>query len=292
MVITVSLHLARVFLTGAYKNADSSRQHREWNWLIGCAMLVATVLLSFTGYLLPWDQLAFWAVTTGTNIVSAAPFAGPAIRDLLLGGREVGQAALLRFYVLHIVVLPLGMAVLFAYHMWRIRKDGGLARGERPGREDSIPAVPAVVRRIAIVTVATWLAITVLATFAPSPLQEAADPRVTPNPAKAPWYFLWVQELVTDTTFRIGTFTVNGAVVGGIAVPSVLFLLLLAWPWLDRAPGSTSGLMVPRERRAQAVVFLALAAGIVLLTIVGMMRGPSWQFFWPWEAWPAIPTRF
>jgi quinol-cytochrome oxidoreductase complex cytochrome b subunit len=148
------------------------------------------------------------------------------------------------------------------------------------------------VRRIAIVTVATWLAITVMATFAPSPLQEAADPRVTPNPAKAPWYFLWVQELVTDTTFRLGTFTVNGAVVGGVVVPSVLCLLLFAWPWLDRTPGAAAGLFVPRERRAQTVVFLAVAAGIILLTVAGMLRGPSWQLFWPWEAWPAIPTRF
>ena len=104
MVIVVSLHLARVFLTGAYKNAGEREQHREWNWVIGVAMLVGTVVLSFTGYLLPWDQLAFWAVTVSMNIVASTPLVGTAIRDMLIGGREIGQTALMRFYLLHIVV--------------------------------------------------------------------------------------------------------------------------------------------------------------------------------------------
>ena len=130
MVITVTLHLARVFLTGAYKNSPGGNARREWNWVIGVAMLFGTLLLSFTGYLLPWDQLAFWAVTVGTSIVSSAPVAGAVLRETLIGGREIGEATLVRFYLLHIIALPIAVAVLFGYHMWRVRKDGGLAHGD------------------------------------------------------------------------------------------------------------------------------------------------------------------
>lgn len=122
MVASVFLHMCRVFFTGSYKPP------REFNWVIGVFLLLTTLLLSFTGYLLPWDQLAFWAVTVGTNIAGYAPLVGESIRRLLLGGESVGQEALLRFYVLHVVVLPLLAAILIGIHFWRIRKDGGLSR--------------------------------------------------------------------------------------------------------------------------------------------------------------------
>jgi cytochrome b-561 len=293
MVIVVSLHLARVFLTGAYKNAGAREQHREWNWAIGVALLVATVLLSFTGYLLPWDQLAYWAITVSMNMVASTPLVGPAARDLLIGGREIGQTALMRFYLLHIVVVPIAMAVLFGYHMWRVRKDGGLARGDAEGDgREVVVAIPAVARRIAVVAMGTWLAVTVLAMAIPSPLEEAANPLVTPNPAKAPWYFLWVQEIVADTTVRVGSVVVNGAFLGGVLLPLALFGLMTLWPWLDRSPVSATGVTMPRERRRQVVVFLALTLVIVALTVVGLMRGPSWQLVWPWQAWPDVPARF
>jgi len=294
MVIAVTLHLARVFLTGSYRNAAPREQHREWNWVIGVSLLAATVLLSFTGYLLPWDQLAYWAVTTSMNIVASAPLVGRAFRALLLGADEVGQAALMRFYVLHIVVLPIAVAALFAYHMWRIRKDGGLSHPGEAQEEDAlvVNAIPAVVIRVAVVTVATWLAITVLALVIPSPLEEAANPLLTPNPAKAPWYFLWLQEIVADTTVRLGPLTINGALVGGILLPAVLLVVTTLWPWLDRSPASTVGVWMPRERRTQILVFAALAVLIVGLTVVGLLRGPSWHFFWPWQPWPDMPARF
>jgi quinol-cytochrome oxidoreductase complex cytochrome b subunit len=295
MVITVTLHLARVFLTGSYRNGAEREQHREWNWVIGVALLAATVLLSFTGYLLPWDQLAYWAITTSMNIVASAPLVGHALRAILLGADEVGQAALMRFYVLHIVVLPIAVAALFAYHMWRIRKDGGLAHPSeaREGEEALVlDAIPAVVIRVAVVTMATWLAITVLALVIPSPLEEAASPLLTPNPAKAPWYFLWLQEIVADTTVRLGPLTINGALVGGVLLPAVLLVVTTLWPWLDRSPVGTVGVWMPRERRTQLLVFGALAVLVVGLTVVGLLRGPSWHFFWPWQSWPDMPSRF
>ena len=124
MVLLVILHMARVFYTGAYKPP------REFNWIIGVVLLLLTLGASFTGYLLPWDQLAYWAITVGTNIASYAPLAGPTMREMLLGGGEVGQSALLRFYTLHIAVLPMLIALLVAVHIWRVRKDGGLAAND------------------------------------------------------------------------------------------------------------------------------------------------------------------
>jgi menaquinol-cytochrome c reductase cytochrome b subunit len=118
MVLVVALHLMRVFYAGAYKAP------RQFNWVIGVVLLVLTLLMSFTGYLLPWDQLAFWAITVGTNIAGYVPVFGNQARSLLLGGNEVAGAALLRFYVLHIYLVPALMVVLIAVHIWRVRKDG------------------------------------------------------------------------------------------------------------------------------------------------------------------------
>jgi len=122
MVIAVFLHMLRVFFTGAY------RPPREYNWVVGVLLLVLTLLLSFTGYLLPWDQLAYWAITVGTNMAGYVPILGDRIRFLLLGGHSIGENTLIRFYVLHCVVLPLAIVVLMAVHFWRVRKDGGLAK--------------------------------------------------------------------------------------------------------------------------------------------------------------------
>ena len=120
MVFLVFAHMFKVFYRGAY------RPPREFNWVIGVILLLTTLLLSYTGYLLPWDQLAFWAITVGSNIASAVPVFGNKIHFLLLGGNLVNANALLRFYVLHCVILPLTAILFIAIHFWRIRKDGGL----------------------------------------------------------------------------------------------------------------------------------------------------------------------
>src|SRR5690242_20265030 len=127
MVAVVFLHMVRVFLTGAYRNGTAAAQNRPLNWIVGIVLLLVTFFLSFTGYLLPWDQLAYWAITVGTNIASAAPVIGDKIRFLLLGGNQIEQNTLLRFYVLHCFFLPAFVLFLFLWHMWRVRKDGGLA---------------------------------------------------------------------------------------------------------------------------------------------------------------------
>lgn len=118
------LHMMRVFYTGAYKRP------REFNWIIGVVLLVLTLGGSFTGYLLPWDQLSFWAITVGTSIAGYAPVVGPIMQEILLGGAEVGQESLTRFYALHIMVIPTFLLLLISVHIWRVRKDGGMAASE------------------------------------------------------------------------------------------------------------------------------------------------------------------
>jgi quinol-cytochrome oxidoreductase complex cytochrome b subunit len=328
MVAVVFLHLVRVFFTGAYKNGVGRGQKREWNWVIGVGMLLVTLFLSFTGYLLPWDQLAFWAVTVGTNIASSVPFVGPEIRELMIGGRGIEQPTLIRFYALHVIILPLLLGALFLYHMWRVRRDGGLAKADRESllaearpeppsptktytllgvargtapivRASTLEAagttvnsVPDLTRRISIVVLATIGLVSMLAVFIPSPIEEPANPLVTPNPAKAPWYFLWLQEIVTDTTVHFAGITINGAFLGGVLLPGALIALLTVWPWLDRSTAGAAGVWFPRGRRTQNLFFLLLALAVVLLTLIGTFcRGPYWTFYWPWESWPEVPGK-
>jgi quinol-cytochrome oxidoreductase complex cytochrome b subunit len=267
-------------------------------------------------------------VTVGTNIASSVPLVGPRLRELLLGGRAIEQPTLIRFYVLHIVALPGLLGVLFVYHMWRVRKDGGLARADREAlldkpvetapvatktytllgvargtapairassierRDATVNSIPDLTRRAAIVVLGTIALLSILAVFVRSPLEEPANALVTPNPAKAPWYFLWLQEIVTDTTIHIGSFTLNGAFLGGVVLPGLLMTVLLAWPWLDRSAARATGVWLARDRRMQNGLFLLLALGVVALTLIGLLcRGPYWQFYWPWQTWPEIPAR-
>jgi len=328
MVLVVFLHMVRVFLTGAYKNGVGVRQHRPVNWWIGLAMLLATLLLSFTGYLLPWDQLAYWAITVGTNIARAVPLIGDQVRFFLLGGHTINQSTLIRFYVLHCAFLPLLLGALFAWHMWRIHKDGGLAARDRLAREQrSQPAepvptktysllgvtagrtasvetalvdderylsrsVPGLAARILLVTLLTVAVASALAMWIGAPLEAPANPEVTPNPAKAPWYFLWLQELVSVTTIRFAGYTINGALVGGVIVPGLLLLWAVLVPLIDRSSLAAAGCWFHRERKLANTLFLIVCTLLLVLTVIGtFLRGPYWQLYWPWQQWPIPPPR-
>lgn len=323
MVVAVVLHLVRVFLTGAYKKPSAPGAYRPLNWCLGIALLLVTFALSFTGYLLPWDQLAYWAVTVGTRIAAAVPWVGEDLRQGLLGGTTIGPPTLIRFYALHCFVLPAIAIALTSWHLWRIRKDGGLAAADRvaddalakaraePARggktytllgvtegqtvssvapsallvEASVPGIPHLVRRAVLVLLGTLLFSSALGLVLPAPLEEAANPSLTPNPAKAPWYFLWLQELVSILTFRIGSFVVDGAFLGGILLPGVLVGLLAAWPWLDKSPREAAGVWFHPSRKVQNRVFLLILLAVVVLGVIGTFcRGPYWTWVWPWEA--------
>jgi quinol-cytochrome oxidoreductase complex cytochrome b subunit len=320
MVALVFIHMARVFFTGAYRGS------RVLNWLVGVALLLGTLMLSFTGYLLPWDQLAYWAITVGTNIASSAPLLGSTIQYLLLGGHFVGQQTLLRFYVLHVFFLPAVVWILFAYHMWRVRKDGGLGAigplramrraepkemprsksyslfGLTPGtsvavmssmgleERGQVASSPNLTRRMILVFLVVFNVTLAMALLFNAPLEGPANPAVTPNPAKAPWYFVWLQELVSSTTVHLGSFTISGGFLGGILVPGVLLAALILWPFFDRSPAGVEGVWFARERTRQNAAFAIITVAIIILIIVGVyLRGPYWHLYWPWSPRPVLP---
>ncbi|HYA34669.1 MAG TPA: cytochrome b N-terminal domain-containing protein [Candidatus Binataceae bacterium] len=321
MVAVVYLHMARIFFTGAYRGT------RITNWIVGVVLLLATLLLSFTGYLLPWDQLALWAITVGTNIAREGPVIGETIRFVLLGGTQVDQQTLLRFYVLHVFFLPAIVGVLFAYHMWRVRKDGGLASvetikadrqmveketpktksysmfGLTPGtsvqvmssteleERDLVPSSPNLMRRATLVFLIIFNITLFAALLFNAPLEEAANPAITPNPAKAPWYFVWLQELVASTTVHLGPFTISGGFLGGILLPAVLLGILVIWPLLDGSARSAEGRWFAPARTRQNTVFATITLVMIVLIIVGVyLRGPYWKIYWPGTPWPQMPT--
>ena len=203
MVLFVILHMVRVFLTGSYKKP------REFNWGVGVLLLSLTLFLSFTGYLLPWDQLAIWAVTVGTNMAGATPVIGNEgpfgalvgarinndIRFMLLGGTMVGENTLLRFYVMHCVAVPLVVGALLILHFWRIRKDTFSAAPYEPN-EEKLEVWPHLVKREYIAAAATTLFIMIWSIWIDAPLEVLANPNVTSNPSKAPWYFVGLQGLL------------------------------------------------------------------------------------------------
>jgi quinol-cytochrome oxidoreductase complex cytochrome b subunit len=300
MVAVVFLHMCRVFLTGAYK------QPREFNWVIGVFLFLVTLFLSFTGYLLPWDQLAYWAITVGTSIAGYAPFVGKLLKFMLLGDASVGQEALLRFYVLHVVVLPVVLTTLVAVHFWRIRKDGGLAKPEPSDTPVAAFAAPVPVaapanRKFTVQglvrgdfvkvgsldedTVFSWpklliveltvLMVTVAILMAVSyifnaPLEQPVNVMHPPNPAKAPWYFLGLQEQVSYSAFW-----------GGVGVPGLELLLLMIVPYIDRGKEGI-GVWFSRKRFLANLIFLTFVVVNVFLIVIGtFFRGANWQFVSP-----------
>jgi quinol-cytochrome oxidoreductase complex cytochrome b subunit len=192
LVIIAFLHLLRVVLTGA------ANKRRRFNWLIGLGLFLLVLFGNFTGYLLPWDQRAYWAVTIFTNMVEYIPLLGPRLGLLLRGGTEVGQLTLSTFFAIHIGLIPALSCVLLIYHFWMIRKAGGLVRPEDPAGKSArrIATVPALISREAAVGLGVAALLFCFAALIDAPLGDMANPGESPNPAKAAWYFMGLQELL------------------------------------------------------------------------------------------------
>ena len=320
MVVFVILHMIRVFYTASYKKP------REFNWMVGMVLFVLTLALAFTGYILPWDQLAYWALTIGANIAGSPNelasgmdlpktyFFGDVVKELLLGSAEPGQHSLIRFYTLHCVFLPVLAAIALAIHLWRIRKDGGLARPEgtptpagsgassmsptavqpeeapcktyglmcvvrdrspHTGADPdvTVPSWPYLLRAELLVFMVVMLVCVALGYFFDAPLRELANPALPENPAKAPWYFLGLQEIVSYSAF-----------VGGIVIPTLTIIGLGLIPFLDREK-EPSGVWFSGERGRrvmfQAAIFGSIAA---VLTVVIPVN-----FGWLRDWFPEIP---
>ena len=220
MVVVGVLHLLRVFYTAGFTRP------REFNWVMGLGLLLLIVAADFTGYLLPWDQLAYWAVTVGTNLLSYIPILGGSLTNLLLGGPEVGAATLTNFYGLHIAVIPLTIFGIVSFHIWRVRKDS-ITVPRKLNQEvdkEKITTIPHLLS-IEFVFAVVWLALLIaFAAFVNAPLEQAADPAHSPNPAKAAWYFMGFQELLLH--FH--------PVFGAIIIPGLGLLGLLLLPYMDQ----------------------------------------------------------
>ncbi len=327
MVFAVLLHMVRVFYTGSYKRS------RKFNWIIGLLLLTITMGLSYTGYLLPWDQLAYWAVTIGANI--AASFSeitnalsitrfidiGSFNKQLLIGGNTIGQEALTRFYLLHIIILPIICITLIGVHFWRIRKDGGLSRPDNADEiiknmksiadmadgikgkqeksaaadknktyglmelvkdrtpqvdldlDNTVPMWPTGVWAEISVLMVTLSAMLFLSYFFDAPLKEIANPSVPENPAKAPWYFLGLQELVSYSAFM-----------GGIGIPAIVMIGLALIPYIDKEEREFGVWFSGAEGRSTAgksVLFSAVSLILILAFTVKL----GWLRNW----FPGIP---
>jgi quinol-cytochrome oxidoreductase complex cytochrome b subunit len=183
-------HMLRVLFTGAY------RQPRHANWIFGILLLILVVLSNFTGYLLPWDQLSYWAVTICTSLLQYIPFVGNPLKEALLGGHEVGSVTLSNFFNLHTGLIPLMMILFMGFHFWRIRRAGGVIVPEATKDRQMVDTQPNLVEREFVVALALVAFLLVISLFFDAPLRERANPGFSPNPAKAPWYFLGLQELL------------------------------------------------------------------------------------------------
>lgn len=261
MVIIVALHMLRTFWTASYKKP------RQFTWLTGVLLLIFTLGLSYTGYLLPWDQLAYWAVTIGASMAEAAPppVVGQFVNILLKGAPDLGQAGLLRFYLLHVIGLPALLVIFLGVHYYKVVLHGhSLPPEMEKTGEDSAKRVGTDVRRYFLPDIAasellwagviTLLMLLAVTFFYDAPLESSANPLNTPLHTVAPWYFLWIQGLL-----KLGDKTLMGVI-----IPTVLALAFLVMPYFDVGPVRKYG-----RRRVAISMSLLFITGIVILSWMG-----------------------
>lgn len=258
LIIVVFLHMLRVYFTGAFHGV------RQFNWILGLGLLLCVVAANFTGYLLPWDQRAYWAITITTGMLQYVPLVGDELQRWARGGDEIGPATLTGFYTLHTTVVPVLVVGLMAFHFWRVRKAGGVVvppprRGESDLR---VLFVPHLLQRETTVALLLAALVTVTAVLFSAPLDERANPGMSPNPAKAPWYFMGFQELLIHfhPVFAV------------VLLPAAALLALAALPYLkyDGGPCGRWFLSV----RGLAMARVAAIGGVMATSAV--VLGDAW----------------
>jgi quinol-cytochrome oxidoreductase complex cytochrome b subunit len=248
LVVVVLLHMLRVFLTGGFLGP------RQFNWVIGLILFALVFGANFTGYLLPWDQLSYWAITISTGMLGYVPFAGEELVGLVRGGDSIGPATLITFYTLHTTVIPVALIVLMAFHFWRVRKAGGVVvprvEGEqveeKPQKVLFLPNL--FVREVAQACVLV-ASVMVMALLIEVPLEAAANPGMSPNPAKAPWYFAGFQELLLHLPPLMAV----------VILPGLAAFCLVALPYLPFGD-DTAGVCFRSKNGRRCVLFAAAAA--------------------------------
>jgi len=262
MVLIVTLHMLRTFFTGSYKKP------RQFTWFTGVVLLLATLFLSFSGYLLPWDQLALWAVTIGASMVEAAPpeVVGTNLNLLLRGGPDIGANGLLRFYLLHVLLVPAVLYIFTGVHYYKVIIHGHSLPPQKENiGEDTAKRVPLDKRVYFIPDVLTsemmWIGVTTFIMvllcvwFYHAPLEAHADPQVTPLGTTAPWYFLWIQ----------GALKLGDKVLWGIIFPTIVFVGLMILPYLDTTPSRRYS-----DRRLIIAFCFFLIGGTTVMSWMGL----------------------
>jgi quinol-cytochrome oxidoreductase complex cytochrome b subunit len=249
-IAVVALHTLRVFLTGAYYG------RRRKNWIIGLCMLFLVLLSGFTGYLLPWDQISYWAITICTEMLEYIPGIGETLQRVVLGGTEIGSATVINFYALHTIVVPLSLVFLMTWHFWNVRIERGVVIPKRleenvPANSPKLPYNPNLMLREVAVGLTLIAAVLVLAVFFEAPLGDPANPGLSPNPAKAPWYFVGFQELLLHFHPLFAVFV----------IPLMIVIGIVSVAYLHYDPQlSGNWFLTPKGRRMAAI-----AAGAALL---------------------------
>jgi quinol-cytochrome oxidoreductase complex cytochrome b subunit len=318
MIIFVLLHMARVVYTNSYKRG------REFNWVIGVILLIVTFVINLTGYMLPWDQLSYWALVIVSNIAAAPKELtdifgitqyfdiGGATKEVLLGGTEPGQDSLTRVYLLHIILLPLAICVALGVHFWRIRKDGGLskpdaikstndggvvnitaaqktggifpthktyglmelAKGKTPAVdndvENTVTSWPNLFIAEIAIFILTLAGVIAYSYFVDAPLKELANAAIPENPAKAPWYFLGLQELVSYSAFM-----------GGQGLPGLAIAGLLLIPYLDREQEHFGIWFSNRQGKMIAIESFVVSAVAVIGSLAFVINFGWFRNWWP-----------
>ncbi len=269
LIITVFLHMLRVFFTGSYKKG------RATNWIVGIILLLIVISFNFTGYLLPWDQLAYWAITVATSLLGYIPVVGGVISNFLLGGPEVGQAALRNFYAIHVAVLPATILLAMTYHFWRIRKDGDISQPESAKKSPKLTTIPYLVQIELAAAVALIAGVFLWAMSAPAPLEALANPAHPPNPAKAAWYFMGLQELL-----------LHMHPLAALALPSFILAALALVPFWDKGSDSDIGIYF-RSKVGKRVAAVAALLGLILPPLLVLLD----EFWVDFPGWlPSLPT--
>jgi quinol-cytochrome oxidoreductase complex cytochrome b subunit len=251
LVVVVVLHMARVFLTGGYHGP------RQFNWVIGCVLLSAVATAAFTGYLLPWDQLAYWAVTVATGMLAYVPGVGESLQHAVRGGTDVGADTLTTFYTLHTTIVPVVLIVLMGFHFWRVRRAGGVVVPPPAERDDEtgdtgrqVLFLPHLLgREVAQALVVVALVVVLGAAFG-APLGAPANTGMSPNPTKAPWYFVGFQELLIHLHPMFAL----------LVVPAIVGLGFVLLPYLADDDGPAGQWFLTDTGRTTATVAAVLAA--------------------------------
>lgn len=231
LIAVTMLHMLRVFLTGAFHGP------RQSNWIAGLALMLLVLVSGFTGYLLPWDQLSYWAITICTEMLAYVPGIGLAVQRVVLGGTEIGPATVINFYVTHTTMVPILLLVVMTWHFWRIRLAGGVVVPGDPQEGLEIPTryvpfAPNLLLKETVVALILIAVVLVLAVAFGAPLGDPANPGISPNPAKAPWYFLGFQELLLHFHPVFAVFVIPLVIaVGMIGIPYLRYDSQLSGNW-------------------------------------------------------------